>query len=122
MKNPGSSLNKKDSDPDRTGAHEPGAKLDAGKPMAGLFAQDFPRALKKIIEVVTFGAIKYTPSGWLRVPDAERRYKDALHRHLLEMEIEELDPDSSLPHLAHAAWNVLALLELKLRKEEVEIK
>jgi len=109
-------------DPDGVGAHEPGAKLDAGKQMAGLFHQDFCRAIKAVVEVVTFGAKKYSVSGWLGVPDANLRYKNALHRHLNQMELDDNDPDSGYLHLAHAAWNVLALLELKLREKDKGVK
>jgi hypothetical protein len=105
-------------DPNGLDQHEPGAKLDAGKPQAGLLASDFHRALNLVIRVIDYGANKYTRSGWLRVPDAEKRYKDALYRHLLAMESEENDQESKLPHLAHAAWNALALLELATRREE----
>jgi len=108
----------KESDPLGTGVHEPGAKLDAGKQRSGLFVQDFARAIAAVVRVVTFGADKYSKSGWLKVPDADLRYKDAMYRHLFAMETEENDPDSGYPHLAHAAWNVLALLELRLRRAE----
>lgn len=109
-------------DPHGTGAHEPGAKMDAGKMAAGLFFHDFPRAIKAVIEVVTFGMVKYSPSGWLTVPNAKQRYRDALYRHLLAMESQDYDKDSGYLHLAHAAWNALALLELELRGREGQTK
>jgi len=94
----------------------PGAKLDAGKPRAGLVLGDFSRALAAVVEVGTHGAAKYSDRGWLAVPDGEGRYTDALYRHLLADAMgDALDGDSCLPHLAHAAWNVLAVLELRLR-------
>lgn len=103
-------------DPYGKNPHEVGSKLDAGKIRAGLMASGFARALEKVAEITTYGANKYTPNGWLSVPDAENRYKDALYRHLLRAEQgEEFDPESNLPHLAHAAWNALALLELQER-------
>jgi hypothetical protein len=64
--------------------------------------------------VGTFGADKYTLHGWLAVENGEERYMDALFRHLLADE--ETDAESDLPHLAHAAWNALAVLELHLRR------
>jgi hypothetical protein len=85
---------------------------------------EFANALEKVCEVGTYGAKKYTPRGWLSVPDAEERYLDALVRHLLaHMQGIELDEESHLTHLSHAAWNVLALLELRDRgakHEELE--
>lgn len=106
-------------DPNGMDAHQPGAKLDAGKPLVGLVLGGFARALTKVAEVGTFGAKKYTPMGWVQVPDGEARYTDALYRHLLkEAEGEAFDPDSKLLHAAHAAWNALARLDLILREME----
>lgn len=93
-----------------------GVKHDQGKPMAGLMLTDFSRALEAVASVTTFGAGKYSPSGWLAVPEAERRYTDALCRHLLaDLRGEATDAESGQPHLAHAAWNALAVLGLRLR-------
>lgn len=102
-------------DPAGRPPHTPGAKLDAGKVRAGLVNRGFARALLAVGEVGTFGAQKYTPHGWVEVPDGEARYTDALHRHLLQGALEDHDPDSGLLHAAHAAWNALAVLELMLR-------
>lgn len=90
------------------------AKRDAGKPRVGLMLADFSNALRSVAEVSTFGAQKYAPSSWLTVPDAEERYWDAVGRHLLAAQ--GVDEESGLPHLAHAAWGLLALLELRSRK------
>lgn len=79
---------------------------------------DFPRALLAVAAVTTFGAKKYTPRGWVSVPSADERYDDAKGRHLLKGYIEPEDPESQLQHLAHEAWNALAVLELHLRKKE----
>lgn len=101
----------KDIDP-----HAPGAKLDSGKPLAGVLLE-FSRALEAVVDVGTFGANKYSRCGWMSVPDGEQRYADALMRHLLACQREVDDPDSGLPHLAHLAWNCLAVLELRLARE-----
>jgi len=104
-----------ESDPNGVGQHEPGSKLDAGKIEAGLLI-DFGRALLAVAEIGTFGANKYTRQGWEKVPDGQRRYTDAMMRHLLKEKIEANDPDSGLLHASHAAWNALARLELLLRE------
>lgn len=102
-------------DPHGTDAHAPGAKLDAGKLRAGLVLDDFALALAAVTAVGTVGAHKYTPHGWLSVPDALARYTDAQRRHELAHACgEEHDQDTELPHLAHAAWNALARLQLLL--------
>lgn len=104
-------------DPLGTDAHAPGAKLDAGKVLAGVLA-DFSLALLAVAEVGTHGAKKYSRGGWQSVPDGETRYKDADWRHLLKGRHEDFDIDSGLLHEAHRAWNVLAALELRLRREK----
>lgn len=110
----------KECDPCGFDQHAPGAKLDSGKLKAGVL-DDFSRALKAVAEVGSFGANKYTRKGWEKVPDGIERYTDAKWRHHLAMNTGELlDPDSGLLHEAHYAWNVLAVLELKLRKAESE--
>lgn len=102
-------------DPTGRSAHDPGAKLDAGKVRAGLVLGGFSLALEQVAEVGTFGARKYTPNGWRSVPEGLDRYTDALWRHLLaEHQGQQLDADSQLLHAAHAAWNALARLELLL--------
>ena len=97
-------------DPNGKSANEPGAKLDSGKVRPALVIQGFRKALLSVSEVGTFGAAKYTDNGWKSVPDGRKRYEDALYRHLLA---EGADEQSGLPHLAHAAWNLLAMLELE---------
>ena len=104
-------------DPHGKSAHEPGAKMDAGKIQAGILL-DFGRALLKVAEVGTYGANKYTRGGWQEVPDGQQRYLDALMRHLCKMTHEPVDKDSGLLSLAQVAWNALAVLELSLREDE----
>ena len=98
--------------------HVPGAKDDAGKPRMGLVFSGFQNALVEVAKVGTFGAKKYSDNGWEHVDDGPARYTDALFRHLLGAG--HTDPETDLPHLAHAAWNVLAVLELELRNREWE--
>lgn len=106
-----------EADPHGKSPSEAGAKLDAGKNRLGLVLFGFARALQEVGKVGTYGANKYTDSGWVDVPDGERRYTDAMLRHLLrEATGEERDPDTSLHHAAHAAWNALARLDLVLRR------
>lgn len=110
-------LTNEEEDPNGIKPNEPGAKLDAGKLQAGLLS-DFSLALQAVAEVSTFGAKKYSRGGWQHVPNGEERYYDAMWRHLLQERHEDIDPDSGLLHEAHRAWNVLAKLELRLRREK----
>lgn len=110
---------KHETDPAGRSPSDPGAKLDSGKLMAGLVLGGFARALEAVSEVGTFGANKYTPNGWVEVPNGVERYTDALYRHLLsEAKGELVDADSELMHAAHAAWNAIARLDLLLREME----
>jgi len=101
---------------------EIGNKNDENKLLAGLVIQDFGLALLQVSEVGTYGADKYAPKNWLLVKEGERRYFNALMRHLLLSETEESDPDTGLSHLAHVAWNILAVVELKERGKKEVVK
>jgi hypothetical protein len=104
-------------DPNGVDQHAPGAKLDAGKTRPGLVLSGFSKALMAVSEVGTYGANKYTDFGWMFVVDGEKRYMDAMYRHLMAFHSGELhDKESHLMHLAHAAWNALAILELELQE------
>ena len=85
-----------------------GPKYDEGKLQYSLIP---PIATKALAEVLTFGASKYAPNSWQKVPDAERRYLDALIRHLEAYRSgEELDSESNLSHLSHLLCNASFLL------------
>lgn len=103
-------------DPTGRAAHDPGAKLDAGKVRADLVLDGFGLALLEVAKVATYGAAKYSEGGWQVVPDAVKRYRAAGDRHRLRRHLESLDPDTHISHLAHEAWNRLAELELALRE------
>lgn len=108
-------------DPHGLDPHAPGAKLDAGKARPGMVLGGFARALLAVAEVGTYGAAKYSDNGWTAVPGGRERYDDAGMRHrLARWAGEERDRESQLLHLAHEAWNALAVLELELRNAEAE--
>lgn len=109
-----------ESDPNGRKPNEAGTKLDAGKNRLGLVLCGFARALQEVGAVGTYGANKYTDNGWMEVPDGERRYTDAMLRHLMrEATGEKRDKDTNILHAAHCCWNALARLDLMLRKEEL---
>lgn len=85
-----------------------GRKDDGGKLRVDLlpFA-----ALEEVSRVLMHGAAKYGENNWRGVSRA--RYFAATLRHLFAYaKGEETDPESSLPHLAHAACSLLFMLEL----------
>ena len=92
-----------------------GLKHDNGKIQAGVLS-DFRGALLAVAEVGTFGVEKYARDTWRGIENGEQRYTDALWRHLLATD--EKDAESGLDHMAHLAWNILALLELKGMKAD----
>lgn len=67
--------------------------------------------IKEVVKIFHFGAKKYSPNSWQNLEDGYNRYKAAMFRHIEAFESGQiLDPESHLPHLAHAAWNALAML------------
>ncbi len=99
-------------------AEPPGFKDDSEKPRCSLVLGDFSKALLRVSEVGTLGAIKYDDSNWLFVPNATQRYDDAMLRHwLAEKSGKDNDEETGLEHAAHTAWNALARLELILRNK-----
>lgn len=88
-----------------------GVKHDSGKPRVSLLSSD---AILEIAKVGTMGAEKYQDHNW-RKGMKWSRLMDAAERHLLDYNKgERIDPESKLSHLAHVAWNFMALLEYEL--------
>jgi hypothetical protein len=94
-----------------------GIKADQGKPRLGLVLVEVPHAFEKLGTLLGFGADKYAVGNWDKVPEGEMRYLDALMRHLTQHHKgEKVDPESGELHLAHAAVNIMFLLDKELRK------
>ena len=109
---------RKEADPNGLNQHQPGAKLDAGKPLTWLMLSGFANALQEVARVTTVGAEKYTPAGWLEVENGAERYMEAFARHALELGIgSTIDLNTGCLHKAQMIWNLLASLELDLREE-----
>lgn len=106
-------------DPHGKGLHEHGAKADAGKAEYDYVLGYFAKALGAVNEVAVFGAKKYTPGGWVTVPNGIKRYGNAAIRHHNErLAGRDRDEDTELLHAAHEAWNALAVLELLLKEQD----
>jgi hypothetical protein len=102
-------------DPTGIGQHQPGAKLDGGKPRPHFVLGGFSNALEAVTVVGTYGAVKYTDNGWREVPSGIERYSEAMMRHWLqESQGIDFDDQTGFLHAAHLAWNALARLELML--------
>jgi len=63
-----------------------------------------------VVKVLMFGATKYEPDNWQRVPYAKIRYIAAAFRHLwARFTGEVIDKESGFPHTAHAICCLLFL-------------
>jgi hypothetical protein len=89
-----------------------GNKFDEGKPRVSLIIMS--KALLEVAKVGTYGSGKYGDHNfrngmdWSRIADADLR-------HLFKfLDGERKDHETNLSHLAHHAWNALALLEYEL--------
>lgn len=84
-----------------------GVKSDQGKPGMDLIPYD---ALAEVARVLDFGAQKYSPGNWAKGMKLSRLIA-ACERHLGEFkEGRDIDPESSLNHIAHATCNLLFML------------
>lgn len=91
-----------------------GKKFDNGKPRMSLVPQ---AALMEVAKVMTMGAVKYGDYNWKHGLDWSR-LSDASLRHSAQwLDGIGLDDESGLSHLAHAAANLLMLLEFELKNE-----
>lgn len=78
------------------------------------------RSLVQVAQVYTYGAEKYAPNNWRKGMAWSRIYA-AILRHLFRFwGGEDLDSESGLPHLAHAAFGVLTLLDYGLTHLEYD--
>jgi len=95
-----------------------GEKFDNGKLQYNLLP---PECIREIVEILTYGANKYSPDNWQHVSDAENRYYNALMRHLEAWRSgEDMDPESGKLHLAHMATNAIFLLWFDIHKPGIE--
>ena len=103
---------------------EKGIKKDSDKlPYFTVLFEQFPLALREVIKCSKAGNKKYHKTdsdyqNFSRVPNSERRYKDAMLRHMAEVGIvEDMSEYGEMTHEGAVVWNALADLEIKLRKK-----
>jgi hypothetical protein len=100
---------------DKRMSKELGMKFDTGKLLWRLLPW---KALEEVVKVLTFGALKYAPSNWIYVKQADERYQDAALRHLTAyLSGEKLDPETGYSHLAHCICCLLFLLHFEVTGE-----
>lgn len=89
-----------------------GQKNDSEKPRMDLVPAG---AVLETAKVFTFGAKKYAPHNWRKGFEYGRLIA-ALERHIAAFkEGEDTDPESGLPHMAHASCCVMMLIEHQLK-------
>jgi hypothetical protein len=96
---------------------EAGVKLDADKTSMSLLDS---YALEQIALVLEFGAGKYERHNW-RGGIRFSRLIDAALRHLLAFNNgEDNDPESGLPHLAHAGCCIMFALWMSKHRRDLD--
>ncbi len=79
-----------------------------------------PKALDLVVDVLTYGAKKYSPNNWVNAPTWSTYY-DAALRHLNAFwSGEDVDGESGLSHLGHAMCCIIFLAEFQRRGLSVD--
>lgn len=95
-------------------------KYDEGKPQLGLIP---PEALIEIARVLGFGAAKYGVNNWRKDGDNTSwiRTYSSIQRHLNAwLSGEDVDPESGMNHLSHAATQIMILMVHQMEHPEVD--
>lgn len=93
-----------------------GKKHDSGKLRYDLFPAE---AMEAIVKVLTKGAEKYDDNNWKHVDNARDRYYAALMRHVEADRMGEVfDDEWDFLHLAHAATDIIFLLQLRIEQAD----
>ncbi len=78
-------------------------------------------SLESIVKVLMFYEKEKGVDNWKNIPDAKKRYTDALLRHVIYYsDGKKNDEESGISHLAHAACNILFLLWLDNDSNRIE--
>ncbi len=94
---------------------DPDTGGEKGQKLAQVGAVD-PAALLEVGKVAGFGTEKYARYNFAKGYAWSLSF-DAMMRHVLAFwNGEDIDPESGLPHMAHAGWHSLALLTFSMRE------
>jgi hypothetical protein len=88
-----------------------GVKYDQGKPTPELLQL---RAIMEVAKIMEYGKRKYDANNWRRGMDWSRLAGATLRHFFAFWNGKDYDEESGMLHLAHAAWNILSLLEYQL--------
>lgn len=91
---------------------EVSARNNAGKVELD-YILEFPTPVEAFCRVKEHGAAKYERGNWRKGGKPDHEYTSACLRHILAFKRGEFyADDSGCAHLAHAIWNLMALMEL----------
>jgi len=79
-----------------------------------------PEALQSVVKVYTFGAKKYSPRNWEKGILWSRIFSGIMRHMWAWYRGEDLDPETGLPHTAHATFGCLALLQYMNTKTDFD--
>jgi len=94
-------------------------QVTAGRFSEGKVRHDLvaPWALEQIARVYTYGTIKYNDDNWWKGLKWKKDVFGCVLRHVWKwFRGEQNDDESGCHHLAHAAWNCMALMEYERNK------
>lgn len=90
--------------------------MNQGKPELD-FLLDFPTAMEAFCRVKEVGAAKYARDNWKLGGKPDSEYLAAAIRHMMAHRSGELfAEDTGCLHIAHAMWNMAALIELNIKE------
>lgn len=94
------------------------ARMNQGKPELDCLL-DFPRAMEAFCRVMEVGAAKYDRDNWKLGGKPDSEYLAAALRHMMAHRAAKepgdlFADDTGCLHIAHAMWNLAALIELNL--------
>lgn len=92
-------------------------KHDMGKTRFDLIPGD---SLEWLAKIYTFGAQKYEDENWRKGMSWKRIFGAIMRHSWAWFRGEDLDPESGLPHLAHAAWGFFTLLHYSEYRKEYD--
>lgn len=79
--------------------------------------------IEELVKVYHYKAKKYYSESWKEIPNGYERLKASALRHLVAFEKGEInDPESGLPHLIQASWNLLTCYYYSNRDNQDEKK
>ncbi len=110
-------LNDKFKEYDPGHSENEGAKFDKGKNRYDLIPGD---ALDDLAAVYTYGTIKYDDNNWRKGMKWSRIFSALMRHSWAFWRGETVDPESGLPHMAHAAWQCMTLLNYTRSKPELD--